>query len=127
VPSTERSTPPSVSSWRIPKSLSHKRSLSPRPLPLRQRFETAQTAAKDVGTRPLAPADTFENDTVEDPLGLFSPRTSQFLAPSLAPPFPDGLEDRLPGGPHFRTEMADPRSPPPGNERLIMRNIDEFL
>ncbi|GAQ07255.1 tyrosine-protein phosphatase pmp1 [Aspergillus lentulus] len=127
VPSTERSTPPSVSPWRIPKSLSHKRSLSPRPLPLRQRFETAQTAAKDVGTHSLAPADALDKDTVEDPLGLFSPRTSQFLAPSLAPPFPDGLEDRVPGGPHFRTETADPRSPPPGNERLIMRNIDEFL
>lgn len=127
VPSTERATPPSVSPWRIPKSLSHKRSLSPRPLPLRQRFETAQTAAKDVGTRSLAPADAIEKDTVEDPLNLFSPRTSQFLAPSLAPPFPDGLENRLPGGPHFRTETADPRSPPPGNERLIMRNIDEFL
>ncbi|KAF7166788.1 hypothetical protein CNMCM6106_002486 [Aspergillus hiratsukae] len=127
VPSTEQSTPPSIRGWRIPKSLSHKRSLSPRPLLLRQRFETGQTAAKDAGARSLAAADAFESDNVEDPLGLFSPRTSQFLAPSLAPPFPDGLEDRLPGGLHFPTETADPRSPPPGNERLIMRNIDEFL
>ncbi|EAW11505.1 putative protein-tyrosine phosphatase [Aspergillus clavatus NRRL 1] len=121
VPSTHPTTPSSTTSWRLPKSLTHKRSLSPRPLPLRQPVDAAPSGGANES------ADVFERDSLRDPAAIFSPRTNQFLAPSLAPPFPHGLEERISDGLCLRTRIADPRSPPPGTERLIMRNIDEFL
>lgn len=141
VPSTNQTTPTSAESSSFSKSLSHKRSLSPRPLPLRQStFHTLDSSFRSTrpsfGTNPwlpeggpysLAKTDLFVRKVPEEPSELFSPRTTGFMAAPSAPSISDVLEDDGPNGLKFRTRIADPRSPPPGNERLIMRNIDEFL
>ncbi|THC88616.1 hypothetical protein EYZ11_011937 [Aspergillus tanneri] len=139
VPSTNKTTPTSTESPRLSNSLSHKRSLSPRPLPLRQTtFHTFDSSFRSVrptfGTNPwrsegspysLAKTDIFAHNASEEPLALFSPRTTGFLAGPHS--VSDVLEDDGPNSLRFGARIADPRSPAPGTERLIMRNIDEFL
>ncbi|KAI9041187.1 putative protein-tyrosine phosphatase [Aspergillus affinis] len=141
VPSTNQTTPTSTDSPRFSKPLSHKRSLSPRPLPLRQStFHTLDSSFRSIrpnfGTNPwlpeggpysLAKTDLFVRKVPEEPSELFSPRTTGFMAAPSAPSISDVLEDDGLNGLKFRARIADPRSPPPGNERLIMRSIDEFL
>ncbi|KAL4890760.1 hypothetical protein BDV59DRAFT_76758 [Aspergillus ambiguus] len=135
IPSTNQTTPTSTESLNF-KSLSHKRSLSPRPLPLRQSsfhtlgttFRAMQPASErntwrtESGPYSLAKTDIFVRDVPEEPPALFSPRTTGFLAAPVPRSVPNGSE-----GEFLQSRTADPRSPPPGNERLIMRNIDEFL
>ncbi|KAJ5095733.1 hypothetical protein NUU61_005089 [Penicillium alfredii] len=108
------------------KSHSPKRSLSPHPLPFRQKFQSVEPASgrprglpRSVSScDPLVQTHVFVRDAPETGSSLFSPRTTEFLAP----PPPRGL-DRAPD----IFSVADPRSPPTGSEGLIMRNIDEFL
>ncbi|KAF7585226.1 hypothetical protein BBP40_011616 [Aspergillus hancockii] len=144
VPSTNQTTPTSAESFSFPRVLSHKRSLSPRPLPLRKSsFQCGDSAIRymrlesesnpwrpEGGPYSLAKTDVFVRDALEEPTAFFSPRTTGFLAAPLAPlsqSVSSQLEDNVANGLRFGSLIADPRSPPPGNERLIMRNIDEFL
>lgn len=111
------------------KTLSHKRSLPPRPLPLRQMYHTAEPADRPQRPRtsyvqPVKKS-SFVRDQPEVLSSIFSPRTTEFMVAPLARPMGGigGVLSEDGPGP----QMADPRSPPPGNERLIMRSIDEFL
>lgn len=130
---------------------SPKRSLSPRPLPFRQKFQTLEPSsghgrprglARVSSCEPLVQSRAFMRDGPELDGGLFSPRTSGFLAPPaplasfapLTPPAPPSRRasdavSEAPSAVEYAAETADPRSPPPpaGGDRLIMRNIDEFL
>ncbi|KAI9367208.1 dual specificity phosphatase [Aspergillus egyptiacus] len=130
VPSTNRTTPTSANSLGFPQSLSHKRSFSPRPLPLRQSFFNTDGASPPGSTSEIGHSKGEESDaafkkaTDEEPSALFSPRTTGFMAPgshSLSGILESPRSTGLP------SQIADPRSPPQGQERLIMRNIDEFL
>lgn len=121
---------------------SPKRSLSPRPLPFRQKFQSVEPAAarprglpRSVSScDPLVQTHVFVRDAPDPGAGLFSPRTTGFLAPPLPPPSQgsDSVAE-TPSTGHtssavqYAKETADPRSPPVGGECVIMRNIDEFL
>ncbi|KAJ0416758.1 dual specificity phosphatase [Aspergillus carlsbadensis] len=127
VPSTDRTTPVSANSLGFPKSLSKKRSVSPRPLALRQSFFNPEVE-KAESFPAVGPSNDGGNDGLamgdfKEP-ALFSPRTTGFLAPRPRP-LSGILEDGQPNG--LALQIADPRSPAQGQERLIMRNIDEFL
>ncbi|KAJ5174739.1 uncharacterized protein N7482_000616 [Penicillium canariense] len=122
---------------------SPKRSLSPRPLPFRQKFQSVLPASgrprripRSVSScDPLVQTHIYVRDGLRSPdpgAGFFSPRTTSFLAPPpTLPPLPSrGLDSAIAEGPspeQYANDTADPRSPPTGVERLIMRNIDEFL
>lgn len=69
--------------------------------------------------------DVFVRDKPDDLPSLFSPRTTEFLAAPVSRPMIGALTGDGPSG--FSGLGFDPRSPPPGNERLIMRSIDELL
>ncbi|KAL4808900.1 hypothetical protein BDV18DRAFT_91403 [Aspergillus unguis] len=127
VPSTNRTTPVSANSLGFPKSLSKKRSVSPRPLALRQSFfkpqsetQSAQSESGD-GKKDESILDSMKSPNGPD--ALFSPRTTGFMAV----PRPRPLSGILENGQPNKVPIADPRSPPQGHERLIMRSIDEFL
>ncbi|RDW57532.1 putative protein-tyrosine phosphatase [Aspergillus mulundensis] len=127
VPSTNHTTPVSASSLGFPKSLSKKRSVSPRPLALRQSFFNPETRNRSM--QGGLSSDNAEHESrnafaknTEEP-SLFSPRTTGFMAVARPRPLSGILED---GRPNV-VSIADPRSPPQGHERLIMRSIDEFL
>ena len=132
-PSSEpQNTPNPSSSPGFSKTLSHKRSLPPRPLPLRQMYHTAEPADRPQRPRtsymqPNSPVkrDVFVRDKPDDLPSLFSPRTTEFLAAPVSRPMIGALTGDGPSG--FSGLGFDPRSPPPGNERLIMRSIDELL
>ncbi|GAB1191323.1 hypothetical protein APSETT444_000495 [Aspergillus pseudonomiae] len=141
VPSTNQTTPTSAESLSFPKTPSHKRSLSPRPLTLRKSsFQVGDSAVRSIrpesllnswrsesGPYSLAKTDIFMRDGPAEPPALFSPRTTGFLAAPMSQSISSQLENNGLHGFRFGSRIADPRSPPPGNERLIMRNIDEFL
>ncbi|KAL4799837.1 hypothetical protein BDV19DRAFT_376230 [Aspergillus venezuelensis] len=126
VPSTNRTTPVSANSLGFPKSLSKKRSISPRPLALRQSFfnpEKNATAQPEPSEEPKEDAKAAAVNKNADPAdALFSPRTTDFMAVTRPRP-PSGILDGRPN----MVPVADPRSPPQGHERIIMRSIDEFL
>lgn len=128
VPSTNRTTPVSATSLGFPNSLSKKRSVSPRPLALRQSFfkpqNEDQTAQDEPGS--VSKNDDSKDFLLQSPEGagvLFSPRTTGFMAVARPRPLSRILENGQPN----KVPIADPRSPPQGHERLIMRSIDEFL
>jgi tyrosine-protein phosphatase len=122
VPETNRTTPISANSLGFPKSLSHKRSVSPRPLALRQSFFNPVSESRFNGEPSKdGSGGAFAKDVPEPT--LFSPRTTGFLASTRPRPLSGILED----GRTITLPVVDPRSPPHGQERLIMRNIDEFL
>ena len=141
VPSTNQTTPTSAESLSFPKTPSYKRSLSPRPLTLRKSsFQVGDSAVRSIrpesvlnpwrpesGPYSLAKTDIFVRDGPAEPPALFSPRTTGFLAAPMSQSISSQLENDGLHGLRFGSRIADPRSPPPGNERLIMRNIDEFL
>ncbi|KAJ5439372.1 uncharacterized protein N7458_010370 [Penicillium daleae] len=122
---------------------SPKRSLSPRPLPFRQKFQSVEPASgrprglpRSVSScDPLVQTHVFVRDAPRSPdpgAGFFSPRTTGFLAPPL--PIPSlssrGLDTTMTesaSSVQYAKDTADPRSPPVGGERMILRNIDEFL
>lgn len=121
---------------------SPKRSLSPRPLPFRQKFQSVEPASgrprglpRSVSScDPLVQTHVFVRDVPDSGAGLFSPRTNEFLAPPRPPPSRgiDSVAETpptllAPNAVQYAQHTADPRSPPAGGERLIMRNIDEFL
>lgn len=127
---------------------SPKRSLSPRPLPFRQKFQSIEPASgrprglpRSVSScDPLVQTHVFVRDAPDQgPSGIFSPRTSGFMVPPVPPIPPQHMSiDRAaaasppPVAPSsnsisYAKQTADPRSPPTGGERLIMRSIDEFL
>ncbi|KAJ6020559.1 hypothetical protein N7540_006063 [Penicillium herquei] len=116
---------------------SPKRSLSPRPLPFRQKFQSVEPASgrprgfpRNVSScDPLVQTHVYVRDAPDLGAGLFSPRTSGFLSPPPTIPQFTRIErvaDRS-SSVNYAEETADPRSPPAGGERMIMRNIDEFL
>lgn len=117
-----------------PKSLSHKRSFQPRPPPLGHGLRSIGPRCRHLKSesnlrrRMNGPSsvitDLFVRETPEEAPALFSPRTNVFVAGG--PTAPDLAEDG-PKGFGLGPQIADPRSPPPGNERLIMRSIDEVL
>ncbi|KAJ5582558.1 hypothetical protein N7535_001178 [Penicillium sp. DV-2018c] len=125
------------------KSTSPKRSLSPRPLPFRQKFQTLGPASgrsrgmlRSVSScEPLVQTNAFGCDARDSMDGLMSPRTNEFFAPTPLAPLSFHRIDRSaasspPPIPHvspYAAEPVDPRSPPSGGEPLIMRSIDEFL
>ncbi|EKV07867.1 Protein-tyrosine phosphatase, putative [Penicillium digitatum] len=125
------------------KSYSPKRSLSPRPLPFRQKFQSVGPAAGRLRglprsvtiCDPLGQTRFVARDTPECGDDMFSPRTNEFFSPAPVAPRSFHRIDRSaalfsPPTPHaigFAAEPADPRSPPSGGEPLIMRSIDEFL
>lgn len=122
---------------------SPKRSLSPRPLPFRQKFRSVEPAfgrprgiPRSVSScDPLVQTHVYVRDAPGSPdpgAGFFSPRTSGFLAPPL--PIPSlsarGVDSTIAENSssiQYAKDTADPRSPPAGGERMILRNIDEFL
>jgi tyrosine-protein phosphatase len=122
---------------------SPKRSLSPRPLPFRQKFQSVEPASgrprglpRSVSScDPLVQTHVFVRDGPGSPdlgAGFFSPRTTGFLAPPIPlPSLPSrGLDSTMAessSSVQYAEDTADPRSPPPGGERMILRNIDEFL
>ncbi|KKK15484.1 hypothetical protein AOCH_006423, partial [Aspergillus ochraceoroseus] len=75
----------------------------------------------------LSKRDVFMKEDPDESLALFSPRTTGFLASKRPRPMSGILEDIPPADLACQPPIADPRSPPQGHERLIMRNIDEFL
>ncbi|CAI7582328.1 unnamed protein product [Penicillium glandicola] len=125
------------------KSYSPKRSLSPRPLPFRQKFQSVEPASarprglpRSVSScDPLVQTHVFVRDAPGSGGGLFSPRTNEFLSPTPLAPSSFYRIDRsaalspppIPRTMRFTAEPVDPRSPPSGGEPLIMRSIDEFL
>ncbi|KAJ5468160.1 hypothetical protein N7475_005912 [Penicillium sp. IBT 31633x] len=131
----------SGSSYSSLKSSSPKRSLSPRPLPFRQKFQSVEpTPGRSRGLPrsvsscdPLVQTRVFVRDISDPSSHLFSPRTNGFLSPTLAPPSfhridrSAALSPPIPHVTRFAAEPTDPRSPPSGGETLIMRSIDEFL
>ena len=136
VPSTDPGVPGAPGATEktaTPKSLAHKRSLSPRPLQLGQSFRSIEPTCRYMksesnlqrqdGPFSSIRTDLYVRNAPEEPCGLFSPRTSGFFASSTL----NLAEDGRNGNNVFGSPTADPRSPPPGNERLIMRNIDELL
>jgi tyrosine-protein phosphatase len=138
IPERSTSTRPTTSHSSTEfKSYSPKRSLSPRPLPFRQKFQSIEPASarprrfpRSVSScDPLVQTHVFVRDA-PDATGLLSPRTNEFLSPTrLAPPIFHKI-DRSPAlspQPRFSAEPVDPRSPPSGGDALIMRSIDEFL
>ncbi|KAE8375641.1 hypothetical protein BDV26DRAFT_267431 [Aspergillus bertholletiae] len=141
VPSTNQTTPTSAESLSFPKTPSHQRSLSPRPLTLRKSsFQTGDSAVRSIrpesilspwrqesGPYSLSKTDIFVRDGPAETPALFSPRTTGFLAAPISQSISSQLENNVLHSLRFGSRIADPRSPPPGNERLIMRNIDEFL
>ncbi|KAJ5338059.1 hypothetical protein N7452_004787 [Penicillium brevicompactum] len=129
----------SDSSYTKFKSYSPKRSLSPRPLPFRQKFQSVEPVPgrsrgipRSVSScDPLVQTHVFVRDT-PDAGGLFSPRTNEFFSPApLAPPAFHRIDRSAalspPPAQRFAAEPADPRSPPSVGEPLFMRSIDEFL
>ncbi|KAL4923675.1 putative protein-tyrosine phosphatase [Aspergillus undulatus] len=128
VPSTNRTTPVSATSLGFARSLSKKRSVSPRPLALRQSFFNPDGGSKSVQAESSGESSkddskaAFTKSTQDAAEALFSPRTSGFMAVTRPRP-PSGILDGRPN----MVPIADPRSPPQGQDRLIMRSIDEFL
>ncbi|CAL5872667.1 uncharacterized protein PFLUO_LOCUS6933 [Penicillium psychrofluorescens] len=144
VSSTSSMRPTTSDGRGMPKSPSPKRSLSPRPLPFRQKFQSIAPAsgsgrrrglARISSCEPLIQSHVFMRDAPNPEPALFSPRTTDFLAPpSFVPPLlrppPSRGNSHIPDAPQpmqLTPEPVDPRSPPSGGEPLIMRNIDEFL
>ncbi|KAL1998515.1 hypothetical protein VTN02DRAFT_6026 [Thermoascus thermophilus] len=114
---------------------SRKRSVSPRPLPLREAYQSVDPPRHrpvDVpGIRktefvrhPSVHREHFLKDLPPTP-SLFSPRAAGFMAIPFS--LGDLAGDGLSGPMRFGQDASDPRSPPQRNEPIIMRNIDEFL
>ncbi|KAJ5184986.1 Protein-tyrosine/Dual-specificity phosphatase [Penicillium cf. griseofulvum] len=128
-----RPTTSDSSSYKKYKSYSPKRSLSPRPLPFRQKFQSVEPASgrprglpRSVSScDPLVQTHVFVRD-MPDSGGMFSPRTNGFFSPTLAPSSFHRIDRPATLSPP-PIPPADPRSPPSGGEPLIMRSIDEFL
>lgn len=135
--STNPTRPVTSDSRSMPKSQSPKRSLSPRPLPFRQKFQSVATAsggrrprglARVSSCEPLVQRHVYMRHNPDTEAALFSPRTTGFLVPPRPPP--SRGSERAPAdvpSVQVASDPTDPRSPPTGSERLIMRNIDEFL
>ncbi|KAJ5492615.1 hypothetical protein N7539_001361 [Penicillium diatomitis] len=89
---------------------SPKRSLSPRPLPFRQKFQSIESVS-DFGNPDLPRA--VSSHGPHAPTEIL--KVEGIPSASIA-----SVEN-------YYNEVSDPRSPPAGGERMILRNIDEFL
>lgn len=108
---------------------SAKRASAPRPLPLRDSFQSFDAPFRLSSQRP---GNEYRQVTVRDPppvpAAIFSPRTTEFLTMPLSRTIGGDLAGTVdPKSLEFGQQPLDPRSPPQGSGRLIMRNIDEFL
>ncbi|KAK2767431.1 hypothetical protein FQN54_003587 [Arachnomyces sp. PD_36] len=112
-----------------------RRNLSPRPLPLREKYHpipppsSLQQQQDRTITRAASTQDLVMEEVPETP-SFFSPRVAGFIgAPfsrTVAGDLHGTADDPLsPVG--CGSNMDDPRSPPQRAEPFIMRNIDEFL
>jgi tyrosine-protein phosphatase len=135
-------TPPTniTVSLRLPTSEAPtKRSVSPRPLPLREKYQTIAPSQGPPENQQLPIArtshvrypsihmDLVMQDVPASPL-LLSPRASCFMSTTLSRTIAGDLAGDGPSSlPGFGQPFVDPRSPPQGTEPFIMRNIDEFL
>jgi len=114
-----------------------KRDVSPRSLPLRESYQTADPLPNRPQTQRDAwkPADhplPFQMDLVMQDVptspSIFSPRAAKFMATTLSRSLAGDLAGDFPSSLlELRQTPVDPRSPPQRTEGLIMRNIDEFL
>lgn len=116
---------------------SERRSVSPRPLPLREGYHAVDTPHNqpenesnirktEFVRHPSMHMDLFMKDLPPTP-SLFSPRAAGFMAKPFSRTLAGDLAGDVPYSPfRFGQDEADPRSPPQGNEP-IMRNIDGFL
>ncbi|KAL1990590.1 hypothetical protein VTN49DRAFT_6429 [Thermomyces lanuginosus] len=110
------------------------RRISPRPLPLREKYETGAP-----GPAPAEPASHMharfpsihmELGIKEPPISpsVLSPRAASFIHPSISRTLAGSVAPDSPAAVvEFGQPAFDPRSPPQRHEPLIMRNIDEFL
>lgn len=114
---------------------SQRKNLSPRPLPLREKYHpilppsNVQQQQEHTASHAPPSQDLTMEEVPETP-SLFSPRVAGFIAT----PFSRTAAGDLHGTPDepmspvgCGSNMDDPRSPPQRTEPFIMRNIDEFL
>ena len=117
-----------------------RRGVSPRPLPLREKYPTIHafqpTPTNAATLYPQQGSSSHTNDIPPSTPSLFSPKASEFLEPRTRTSLAagdlaihhrisiDGASHPAPAQP---TLVADPRSPQQKREPFIMRNIDEFL
>ncbi|WEW60447.1 tyrosine/serine/threonine protein phosphatase [Emydomyces testavorans] len=119
-----------------------RRGITPRPLPLREKFHTIHSLRKSPANGglaayprpPLRPAfqmDLVMQDVPPSP-SFFSPKATEFMATPFARTNAGDLALQKSidlQSPTFlrRPSITDPRSPQKGTEPIIMRSIDEFL
>lgn len=110
------------------------RRVSPRPLPLREKYETrapGPTPAEPAGHKHARfPSIHMDLGIKEPPISpsILSPRAASFINPSIARTLAGDVASDAPAAVvEFGQPAFDPRSPPQRHEPLIMRNIDEFL
>ncbi|KAL1971083.1 hypothetical protein VTN77DRAFT_34 [Rasamsonia byssochlamydoides] len=113
-------------------------SVSPRPLPLREKYQTIEPLPdasdnRQLGVRrtshvryPSVHMDLVMQDVPTSP-SILSPRAASFMSPRLSRTIAGDLAGDGPASFGFGQPFFDPRSPPQRHEPLIMRNIDEFL
>ncbi|PGH11577.1 hypothetical protein AJ80_07047 [Polytolypa hystricis UAMH7299] len=117
------------------------RSVSPRPLPLREKYQTPNHSRRSgrvdptakyhrVFSRPSVQMDLVMQDVPPTP-SFFSPKAAEFWAAPFSRTIAGDLAmfDSLksPTNLAASAELEDPRSPTQLREPIIMRNIDEFL
>lgn len=138
-PVTTASSTSATASSRVPKpEAPAPRSIFPRPLPLRERYETTepsqcQSENQQLETRrtahvryPSVHMDLVVKDGLTSP-SVLSPRAASFMGTTLSRTIAGDLAGNGPSLVGLGEPFPDPRSPPQRNEPLIMRNIDEFL
>ncbi|PGH17292.1 hypothetical protein AJ79_01175 [Helicocarpus griseus UAMH5409] len=122
-------------------SLTQRPSASPRPLPLREKYQTIQSVRRARYDTNIPSHRTLSRTSVQMDLvmqdvpatpSLFSPRAAEFWATPFSRTVAGDLAFRDPiepasSVPGLGTLAQDPRSPPQRREPVIMRNIDEFL
>ncbi|KKA18125.1 Protein-tyrosine phosphatase [Rasamsonia emersonii CBS 393.64] len=139
-PATTAPSTTATASTHLPKSEAPApRSIFPRPLPLREKYQTIEPSQgpsenQQSGTRrtahiryPSVRMDLVMKDVPTSP-SLLSPRAASFMSTTLSRTLAGDLAgDGPPSLVGLGEPFPDPRSPPQRNEPLIMRNIDEFL